>query len=128
MSWPWHIQNLKELMQFLYRLYHISVNSAGSRYTFILFLIAGKEKEVKENFKFLSALKFYDSKNSSASCLVERGLESTASSFLLPSLLDHLIPAPWVDDDKYHVYLGDALNDIKCQESAIAGSPGGSAV
>lgn len=80
-------------MQFLYSLHHISVNSAGSRYTFILFLIAGKEKEVKENFKFLSAPKFYDSKNSSASYLAERGLESTSPAFLLPSLLDHPIPA-----------------------------------
>lgn len=44
-------------MQFLYRLHRISVNLAGSRHTFILFLIAGKEKEVKEIFKFLFSSK-----------------------------------------------------------------------
>ena len=108
-------------MQFLYRLHHISVNSAGSRYTFILFLIAGKEKEVKENFKFLSVLKCYDSKNSSASCSVDRGLESTAPTFLLPGLLDNPLPTTtntmcvWERGP-----LSDALSDIKCQESAIA--------
>lgn len=125
MPWPQHTENLKEPMQFLYSLHCISMNSAGSRYTFILFIMAGKEKEVKENFKFLSVLKFYDSKNSSASYLAERGLESTSPAFLFPSLLGHAsLPFELMTTNTMCIWergpCSDALNDIKCQQSATA--------